>query len=136
MMRVHHSADRNRFALFVVLVALALTATGCGASRAFGRAENAARMGDWDAAVEFYRRAVQQEPERNDYKIALERAMINASHEHLNQAQLNEARNELEEALREYRRASDFDRPGRRRSSRSTRSCPRSGSTTRASATS
>ena len=32
------SADRNRFALFVVLVALALAATGCGASRAFGRA--------------------------------------------------------------------------------------------------
>ena len=39
--------------------------------------------------------------------------MINASHEHLNQAQLFEARGELEEALREYRRASDFDPPNR-----------------------
>ena len=113
MMHVPKSADRNRFAMFVVLVALALTAAGCGASRSFGRAEDAARMGNWDAAVEYYRRAVQQQPERNDYKIALERAMINASHEHLNQAQLNEARGELEEALREYRRASDFDPPNR-----------------------
>jgi len=112
-MHVPKSADRNRFAMFVVLVALALTAAGCGASRSFGRAEDAARMGNWDAAVEYYRRAVQQQPERNDYKIALERAMINASHEHLNQAQLNEARGELEEALREYRRASDFDPPNR-----------------------
>ena len=113
MMPVHQSADRNRFALFVVLVALALAATGCGASRSFNRGENAARMGDWDAAVEFYRRAVQEKPDRTDYKIALERSMINASHQHLNQAQLNEARGELEDALREYRRASEFDPPNR-----------------------
>ena len=86
---------------------------GCGAARTFGRAENAARAGDWDAAVEYYRRAVQEAPDRSDYKIALERAMINASHQHLNQAQLAEARGELEEALREYRRASDFDPPNR-----------------------
>ena len=79
----------------------------------YGRAENAARAGDWDAAVEYYRKAVQEAPERTDYKIALERSMINASHEHLNQAQLAEARGELEESLREYRRASDFDPPNR-----------------------
>jgi general secretion pathway protein D len=118
MMCVHKPADRNRFALIVVVVALALAAAGCGASRSFGRGENAARMGDWDAAVEFYRAAVQQAPERTDYKIALERSMINASHEHLNQAQLNEARGELEEALREYRRASDYDPPNRQLSAK------------------
>ena len=120
MMLVHKPADRNRFALFVIVVVLALAAAGCGASRAFGRGENAARMGDWDAAVEFYRRAVQQAPDRTEYKIALERAMINASHEHLNQAQLNEARGELEEALREYRRASEFDPPNRQLQSKVT----------------
>ena len=107
MMRVHTSAA------LVTLVLLALTAAGCGAARTFGRAESAARAGDWDAAVEYYRRAVQESPDRSDYKIALERAMINASHQHLNQAQVAEARGELEEALREYRRASDFDPPNR-----------------------
>ena len=113
------SASRARTAaairplMLIVVVALALAASGCGASRAFGRGENASRMGDWDTAVEHYRRAVQESPERTDYKIALERAMINASHIHLNQAQLFEARGELEEALREYRRASDFDPPNR-----------------------
>jgi general secretion pathway protein D len=107
MMRVHKSAA------LVTLVLLALTVAGCGAARTFGRAESAARAGDWDAAVEYYRRAVQEAPDRSDYKIALERAMINASHLHLNQAQLAEARGELEEALREYRRASDFDPPNR-----------------------
>ncbi|HEU5259298.1 MAG TPA: hypothetical protein VFU28_25095 [Vicinamibacterales bacterium] len=119
MMRVHKSAAKpavvrlTRPALLLMLVFIALIAAGCGAARTFGRAENAARAGDWDAAVEYYRRAVQEDPDRSDYKIALERAMINASHQHLNQAQLAEARGELEEALREYRRASDYDPPNR-----------------------
>ena len=119
MMCVHKSAAKpavarlTRSALLLTLVFIALIAAGCGAARTFGRAENAARAGDWDAAVEYYRRAVQEDPDRSDYKIALERAMINASHLHLNQAQLAEARGELEEALREYRRASDYDPPNR-----------------------
>ena len=90
----------------MLVVALALAAAGCGAARSFGRGENLTRAGNWDAAVEQYRRAVQEAPDRNDYKITLERAMINVSHEHLNQAQLAEARGELESALRDYRRAS------------------------------
>ena len=102
----------------IVVIALALAAAGCGASRSYGRGENAARVGDWDAAVEYYRRAVQEAPDRTDYKISLERAMINASHQHLNQAQLAEARGELEDALREYRRASDFDPPNRQLASK------------------
>ncbi len=42
--------------------------------------------------MEHYRRAVQQNPNRTDYKIALERAMINASHVHLDNARVLEAR--------------------------------------------
>src|SRR5262245_59199104 len=119
MMRVHETADRAALvrlrdrALPAIVLLLTLVVAGCGAGRSFGRGENAARSGDWDAAVEYYRRAVQEAPDRSDYKIALERAMINASHQHLNQAQISEARGELEEALREYRRASDFDPPNR-----------------------
>jgi type II secretory pathway component GspD/PulD (secretin) len=121
MMRAHKSAELRkpavvrltRPALVVTLIFIALIAAGCGAARTFGRAESAARTGDWDAAVEYYRRAVQEAPDRSEYKIALERAMINASHLHLNQAQLAEARGELEDSLREYRRASDFDPPNR-----------------------
>ena len=108
-----HTMTTIRPVMLILVIALALAASGCGASRSFGRGENASRIGDWDAAVEHYRRAVQESPDRTDYKIALERAMINASHQHLNQAQLFEARGELEAALREYRRASDFDPPNR-----------------------
>ncbi len=95
--------------LTIGAVVLALLATGCGAGRIYGRGDAAARAGDWDTAVEYYRQAVQAQPDRTDYKIALERAMINASIAHLDQARLLEARGQLEDALREYRRASEFD---------------------------
>lgn len=91
------------------VVAVALLLAGCGARRAYGRGEDAARAGDWDAAVEHYRRAVQEDPDRVDYQIALERAMLAASAQHLDQARVLEVRGQLEDALREYRRASQYD---------------------------
>jgi general secretion pathway protein D len=100
----------HRLAIVIVIASLL---AGCAAGRAFGRGDSAARAGDWDAAVEFYRRAVQEDPTDPNYQIALERAMITASNQHLDQARVFEARTQLEEALREYRRASEYD-PGNR----------------------
>ncbi len=100
----------RRMAWLVLAVTLS---AGCGAGRTFGKGENAARAGDWDTAVEHYRRAVQQAPDRAKYRISLERAMISASIQHLDQARIFEARSQLDEALREYRRASEFDPPNR-----------------------
>jgi type II secretory pathway component GspD/PulD (secretin) len=91
------------------VASLAVLLAGCGASRAYGRGEAAARVGDWDAAVEHYRQALQQDPNRADFQIALERAMLSASIQHLDQARVFEARGQLEDALREYRRASEYD---------------------------
>jgi len=82
---------------------------GCGAGRSYGRGARAAQAGDWDAAVEHYRQALQEDPDRADFQIALERAMLAASIMHLDQARVFEARNQLEDALREYRRASQYD---------------------------
>ena len=93
----------------VILLVVAVMGAACGASRSYGRGESAARLGNWDEAVEHYRRAVQQEPNRTDYKIALERASINASNVHQDQARILEARGMLDDALREYRRAAEYD---------------------------
>jgi len=106
-----HSHTRRAGTVTVVL--LAMLAAGCGAGRTFGKGEEAARSGDWDAAVEYYRKAVQAEPNRPDYTIALQRAMIAASQRHLDEARIFEARGQLDEALREYRRASELDPPNR-----------------------
>jgi type II secretory pathway component GspD/PulD (secretin) len=96
----------------IPIVLVALFASGCAAS-AYKKGYRAAENGNWDQAVDEYRRAVQEHPNRAEYKIALERAMLNASQQHTDAARLAEARGLLEEALREYRRASEFDPPNR-----------------------
>jgi general secretion pathway protein D len=85
--------------------------TGCAAGRAFRRGEGRARVGDWDAAVTYYRTAVQADPDRAEYRIALERAMLNASRLHFDNARALEAKDQLDAALLEYRRTIEFD-PG------------------------
>jgi general secretion pathway protein D len=109
--------SHRRIAALIVLVALA---AGCTAGRSFRRGETAARVGDWDTAVEHFRSAVQENPNNAAYRIAYERAMLSASVGHLDQARLLEARGQLDEALREYRRASEFDPPNRQIASKVT----------------
>ncbi|HKY21515.1 MAG TPA: hypothetical protein VJM31_09870 [Vicinamibacterales bacterium] len=91
-----------------LVLALALL-IGCAAGRAFRRGEDRARVGDWDAAVTHYRKAVQADPRKTDYRIALERAMINASRVHFDTARQLEAKDQLDAALLEYRRTVEFD---------------------------
>jgi type II secretory pathway component GspD/PulD (secretin) len=98
------------------VVALLLAAgllAGCAASRAYMRGESAARAGDWDAAVAYYQRAVQANPDRPEYKIALERAMQNASRIHLTRARELEDQGQLDGALVEYRKAAEYDSSNR-----------------------
>jgi len=93
-----------------LVLAIALL-TGCTAGRAFSRGEGRARVGDWDSAVTYYRTAVQANPSRAEYRIALERAMLNASRLHFDNARALEAKDQLDAALLEYRRTVEFD-PG------------------------
>jgi type II secretory pathway component GspD/PulD (secretin) len=96
-------------ALLTVVVLVA----GCGASRSYGRGQSAAKAGNWDVAVEQYQRALQEDPNDAEYGIALQRAMMSASQAHLDQAKMFEARGQMDDALREYRRASEYDPPNR-----------------------
>ena len=103
-----------RFRTIAALLAVVALLAGCSAAtQAFNRGDELARMGNWDDAVEAYRRALQEQPDNAEYRIAYERAMISASVAHLDQARVFEVRGQLEEALREYRRASEFDPPNR-----------------------
>jgi type II secretory pathway component GspD/PulD (secretin) len=95
------------------LIVIASLVSACAAGRAFGRGEDAARAGDWETAVDHYRRAVDADPNNAEYRIAYERAMISASQVHLDAARIAEARGQTEDALREYRRASELDPPNR-----------------------
>ena len=99
----------KRVVALSVVVSLTMVLAACAVSRAFTRGMAAARAGDWDAAVEYYRQALQDDPDRADYKIALERATFAAAAMHADRARKAEEEGRLEEALREYRRASELD---------------------------
>ncbi len=66
-------------------------------------------MGDWDAAVGHFRTAVQEDPDKPEYKIALQRAMIEASLLHVSAGKVFEEKGQLDAALREFHRASEYD---------------------------
>jgi general secretion pathway protein D len=101
---------RHSHATIAAFVVMASLAAGCAAgSGSFKRGDSLARLGDWDAAVEQYRKAIQEDPENVQYKISYERAMLSAAGIHIDAARLAEARGQLDEALREFRRASEFD---------------------------
>lgn len=94
----------------VGLVALAaVLAAGCATGRSFARGETAGQAGDWEAAVGFYRQALEDDPDRPDYKIALERAMLMASTQYTERARQFEAAGQPEEALRAYTKAMEFE---------------------------
>jgi general secretion pathway protein D len=100
----------ERVATFIVLVAMAaVMAAGCATGRAFARGEAAGRAGDWEAAVGFYRQALDADPDRADYQIALERARLAASAMYTERGRQFEEAGQLEEALRAYRKAQEFE---------------------------
>lgn len=99
----------TRFTKVTALMLLTVAVSGCAAGRAFRRGEQRASAGDWDTAVAYLRQAVQQAPDRPDYRIALERTMLNASREHITTARDFEAKGQLDAALIEWRKASEYD---------------------------
>lgn len=103
------NALRVRLFKLSVVASLAVTLVACAASRSYLRGERAARAGDWDSAAEYYRQAVQDDPDRAEYKIAYERAAYAAAAAHADRARKAEEEGRLDEAVREYRRASELD---------------------------
>ena len=67
------------------------------------------KPGDWEAAVGFYRQALDDDPDRPDYKIALERAMVAAAAMYPERGRQLEVAGQLDEALRAYRKAQEFE---------------------------
>ena len=86
-----------------------LVLAGCANNRAYRRGEQAADAQQWDEAVEYYRQALQNAPDKPEYKIALERAMQAAGSFHIARGRTYETEGRPDEALREYRRAIEYD---------------------------
>jgi len=97
---------KHRLAIGIVV---AIAVSGCAAGHAYRQGQEASRVGDWDGAVAHYTKAVQEDPDKAEYKIALERATQNASRNHLSRAHDLEERDQLDAALLEYKKALELD---------------------------
>ena len=100
-------------ALLGVLVVVGALAAGCAASRAFNNGREAAKVNQWDVAVEQYRRALESEPNNPEYRLAYQRAMLDAAAYYAEQGRVAELRGQLETALRAFRRSTEFDASNR-----------------------
>ena len=88
---------------------LAVSACQSWSSGAFERGRRAARTGEWDAAVRYYQRAVTEEPENVEYRIAYERALLEASRVYLEKARNDAAADNLDGAIEGFEIALDYD---------------------------
>ncbi len=96
--------------LLLSSAALAVGLVACSAgSSAFKKGSSAAQQGDWDVAVVHYTRAVNDDPMNVEYRLGLERALIESAAYHVQQAHKRLAAEDLEEAIAELELAADFD---------------------------
>jgi general secretion pathway protein D len=91
----------------LTLTVLAISA--CATGRTAGRGDAAAKRGDWDSAVAYYREALGRKPGSVELRVQLGRAQREASSAHLARARDLEAKEQLPGAAAEYRLAADLD---------------------------
>lgn len=100
---------KHRQLLTCLIVLALLHSLGCAAQRAYRRAQEASRKGEWDRAVGQYMIALNKKPENPQYRTGFERARLAASQFHFQKAkQLVETRN-YEQAIIEFQIALNFD---------------------------
>ncbi|HEY7820387.1 MAG TPA: STN domain-containing protein, partial [Vicinamibacteria bacterium] len=88
--------------LLLLLLSSGFSVAGCSAgASAYRRGATSAQQGEWDAAVVHYTRAANEDPDKIEYRMALERALIEASAFHVQQAQKKLAAEDLDGAVEE-----------------------------------
>jgi len=94
----------------VLLIIIVLTFWGCATlSRSYKLGTEAALSKNWDEAVKYYERAVLESPKNSVYRLALFRAKLSASSEHLIKARELAFQGKKQEALVEYEKALSYD---------------------------
>ncbi len=94
----------------IIIIILVLIFSGCSIlSRNYKMGTEAVINKNWDQAIEYYERAVLEDPENSVYRLALLRAKIGASLFYLQEARNLAAQEKKEEALAAYRKALSYD---------------------------
>lgn len=95
------------------LIIVALAFWGCAAlSHSYKLGSEAALNKDWDEAIQHFERAREADPKNSVYRMALLRAKLAASYDHLNKAREHASHGRKAEALDEYKKALSYGQLG------------------------
>jgi general secretion pathway protein D len=95
---------------FLSIVIIILILSGCSTfNQSYKLATKAAANKNWDEAIRYYEKAIQEDPSNAAYRLALTRARILASYSHVFKARSLAAEGKKEEALAEYQKALSYD---------------------------
>jgi general secretion pathway protein D len=104
-----HLPARNAARRLAVWLVLSAIASGCASSAPIRHGRDAERRKDYDRAVVEYTKAVRQNPDDADARMALERAKVRASQDHFYRARRFAALGKLDQAMVEYEVASELN---------------------------
>ncbi len=97
----------------ICLIIFALILWGCATfSPSYRQGTKAALNKNWDDAIQHLEKAALEDPDNSVYRVALIRAKLAASYDHLNKARELASHGKKEEALAEYRKALSYGQLG------------------------
>jgi general secretion pathway protein D len=94
---------------FVAVLALIFAVSGCATTGTYRSAQRAEQSQDYDLAVADYTAALKKHPNDRTTQLALQRAKLRASQDHVARARRLEATVRLDEALIEYQMAAELN---------------------------
>ena len=100
----------RRFSKLILCLSAGLLATGCPKSRKdYSQGRKAERLQDYDAAYDYYQKALKNDPENAEYLIKFNQARFEASSLHVKNGVKLRERGQLEAAASEFQRAAAID---------------------------
>src|SRR6266404_759582 len=100
----------RRFSKLILCLSAGLLATGCPKSRKdYSQGRKAERLQDYDAAYDYYQKALKNDPENAEYLIKFNQARFEASTLHVKNGTKLRERGQLEAAASEFQRAVAID---------------------------
>ncbi|HTA60659.1 MAG TPA: cohesin domain-containing protein [Candidatus Baltobacteraceae bacterium] len=100
----------HRWEKIVLFAGISLAVAGCPKGRTnFNQGQKAQNLQDYDAAYEYYQKALKSEPENTEYKIKFDQARFGAGEAHTKKGLKLREQGDLENAASEFRRAAVMD---------------------------
>jgi general secretion pathway protein D len=100
----------HRWGIIVLFAGISLAVAGCPKGTSdFNQGRKAQDLHDYDAAFEYYQKALKSDPQNAEYKIKFDQARFDAAELHIQNGLTLRGRGDLENAASEFQKAASMD---------------------------